>query len=55
MQREVISKMEKHIFRYRGLSVHELEDGIKIFIEDYVNSLDNVFLPSKYGTFSSTT
>ena len=37
-----VSKIERDRFRYTGIDVSEVEDGIVIQMEDYVDSLEDV-------------
>ena len=37
-----VSKIERENFRYTGIDVKTVEDGIEIEMQDYVNSLDEV-------------
>ena len=37
-----VSKIEKDSFRYTGIDVKTVDDGIEIEMQDYVNSLDEV-------------
>ena len=38
----IVSKIEKDKFRYTGIDIAAVENGIKIEIEDYVDSLEEV-------------
>merc|ERR1712055_1227723 len=40
--RMVVSKVEKDKFRYTGLDIRALEDGVEISMKDYVDSLEDV-------------
>ena len=43
VERELtVSKIEKDKFRYTGINVTAVEDGIEIEMEDYVESLEEV-------------
>ena len=37
-----VSKVERDSFRYTGIDVEAIEDGIEIKMEDYVDSLEEV-------------
>ena len=37
-----VSKIERDNFRYTGIDVKTVDDGIEIEMQDYVNSLDEV-------------
>ena len=37
-----LSKIERENFRYTGIDVRTVEDGIEIEIQDYVDSLEEV-------------
>ena len=41
-QNLIVSKVEKDRFHFTGLDICAVKDGINIFIEDYVMSLEDV-------------